>query len=113
MAACDVTGLVRDHADQLIGRFRQEDRARVDEHIAAIDHEGVEARIVDQMHLDVVARHARRAENRHCVVGDQRFSLSIADQAQVLSRRLRDRHSDRDKRRKDNRQPGYGLRGAN
>ena len=105
MAARDVTGFVRDHADQLVGRFRQEDRARVDEHISAIDDEGVKARIVDQMHLDVIARHARRAENRHRVVGDQRFGLGIADQAQLLRRRLRDGYGYRDKRRKGDRQP--------
>ena len=112
MAAFDVTGFMRDHADQLIGRFRQKDRARVYEHIAAIDHEGIEARVVDEMDLDVVARHARRAENRHRVVGDQRFGLGIADQAQLLSQRLRDGHGYRDERRKGNRQPGYDPAGG-
>jgi hypothetical protein len=105
MAACDVAGFMRDHADQLVGRLRQEDRARVDEHIPAIDNEGVKARIVDQMHLDVIARHARRAKNRHRVVGDQSFGLGVADQAQLLRRRLRDGHGYREKRRKGDRQP--------
>ena len=51
VAAGDVAGLVRDDADDLVGRFGLHQRAGVDEQAAPGD-EGVEARIVDQNDLD-------------------------------------------------------------
>ena len=47
MAAGEVAGLVRQHADDLVRRLGIEQRAGVDEDVAAVHHEGVEAAVVD------------------------------------------------------------------
>ena len=43
MAAGDMAGLVREHADDLVRRLRFHQRAGIDEDAAAVDDEGVEA----------------------------------------------------------------------
>ncbi len=77
MAAGDVAGLVRDHADDLVRRLGLQQRARVDEHAAAGD-EGVEARIVDQDDVDARFRQAGGLEDRPRVVAHQRLDLGVA-----------------------------------
>ena len=58
MAADDVAGLVREHADQLIGRGRFHQRAGIDEDAVRIHDEGVERLVVDDDDLDVLLRQA-------------------------------------------------------
>ena len=86
VAAGDVAGLVRDHADDLVRRLGLQQRAGVDEHAAAGD-EGVEARIVDQDDFDAGLRQARRLEDRPRIVAHQRLDLGIADDRHVLRMR--------------------------
>ena len=44
--AGDVAGLVGDDADHLVGRLGLHERAGVDEHVEAVDHEGIEALVL-------------------------------------------------------------------
>ena len=64
MSAGDVAGLVRDDADHLVGRLGLMQGAGVDEDVAAVDHEGVEAVVPDDAHGDVLRAEAGRLEDR-------------------------------------------------
>ena len=83
VAAGDMAGLVRDDADDLVGRLGLQQRAGVDEHAAAGD-EGVEARIVDQNDVDAGFRQARGLEDRPRIVAHQRLDLGIAHDRHIL-----------------------------
>ena len=83
MAAGDVAGLMRDHADDLVGRLGLQQRARVDEHAAAGD-EGVEARIVDENDVDARLRQSCGLEDRPGVVAHQRLDLGVAHDRHIL-----------------------------
>ena len=54
MAAGDVAGLVRQHADDLVRRLRVDQRAGIDEDAAAVSDEGIEGAVVDDDDLDVL-----------------------------------------------------------
>ena len=54
MAAGDVAGLVREHADDLVRRLGFEQRAGIDEDVPAVHDEGVEGAVVDDDDLDVL-----------------------------------------------------------
>ncbi len=47
MAAGQVAGLVREHADDLVRRLGVEQRAGIDEDVAAVHDEGVEGAVVE------------------------------------------------------------------
>ena len=64
VAAGDVAGLVRDDADHLVGRLRLHQRAGVHEHVAAVEHEGVEALVLHDAHLDAARAEAGSLEDR-------------------------------------------------
>ena len=64
MSAGDVARLMREHADDLVRRCRFHQRAGIDEDAAAVDHEGVEARLVDDDDLHVLLGEAGRAQDR-------------------------------------------------
>ena len=78
VAAGDVTGFVRQHADDLVRRFRHQQRAGVDEDAAAGD-EGVKGGIVDQNDLDTRFSKAGRLKDGPDVIGDKRLDLGVAD----------------------------------
>ena len=59
MTSMDMAGFVRDHADQLVGRFGLHDRAQVDEDTLAIRHEGIEGAIIDEDDLAGIAADSR------------------------------------------------------
>ena len=50
MSAGDVAGLVGDDADHLVGRVGLLQRAGMNEDVAAVEHEGVEALVPDDAH---------------------------------------------------------------
>ena len=90
VAADDVAGLVGDDADHLVGRLGLHEGAGVDEHVAAVDHEGVEAVVPDDAHGDVLRAEAGGLEDRQRVVLEQVLDLGVADQRQALRRGRRD-----------------------
>src|SRR3546814_18151177 len=51
MPACHMAGFMRDHADQLHRRVGLGDEAGIDEHPMTASAEGVDAGILDQMHM--------------------------------------------------------------
>jgi hypothetical protein len=91
VAADDVAGLVRDHADHLVGRLGLHEGAGVDEHVVAVHHEGVEAFVPHDAHGDVLRAEAGGLEERDRIVLEKVLDFRIADQRQVLRRGRRDR----------------------
>jgi len=81
MPARNVPRLVREDADKLVWRFRFGDRADMEEHVLAVDHEGVERFVVHDVDIDVLLGQIRRPEDRRGVGGQQILDLSVADQA--------------------------------
>jgi hypothetical protein len=81
MPAGNVAGLMGEHADELVRRFRLHDRADMEEHVLAVDDEGVEALVGDDVDIHVLAGDSGRAEDRLRVIGDQVLDLAVADEA--------------------------------
>ncbi len=107
--AGDVAGLVRDHADDLVGRLGLQDGAGVQEHVEAVDHERVEALVADDAHGDVAAEPCR-LEDRPRVVLQQVLDLGVADEGNALGR-CRQRCADigeREERMQPDTPPGSG-----
>ena len=94
MAAGDMAALVRDHADDLVGRLGVHQRAGMDEHIVPIDDEGVEGAVVDDVDVDALSAEARGVQDRLGIGADQRFRLGIADHAAGLGRGRADERND-------------------
>ena len=100
MAAGDMAGLMREHADDLVRRGRFGERAGVDEDAAAVDHEGVERLVVDQDDLQIGLRQARDPEDRRGIVAHQLLDFGVADQrhaAALLCGRGQRRNRQRDR----------------
>ena len=68
MTAGEVPGLVREHADDLVRRLGFEQRAGIDEDVAAVHDEGVEGTVVEDDDLDVLLGEAGGAQDRRGVV---------------------------------------------
>ncbi len=81
VAAGDVAAFVGDHADQLIGRLGIHQRAGMDEHVVAVDDEGVEGAVVDDVDVDVLRAEPGGIEDRLRIGAQQRFRLGVADQS--------------------------------
>jgi hypothetical protein len=84
MAAREVAGLVRQHADELVRRLRLHDRAVIDENPAAIGDEGVERAVVDDDHLDVLLLESCDAQDRAGIFAKQLFGLGVAQDRRPL-----------------------------
>ncbi len=89
MAAGDVAGFVRDHADHLVGRLGLGQQAGMDEDLHAVGDEGVDALVVDDVDLDREGIEAGRGEDRIGIGAQGRLDLGIADQAGAARLRLR------------------------
>ena len=89
MSAGDVTGLVGEHADDLIRRLRLHQRAAVDEDAAAVGDEGVERTVVDDDDLNILLRQTRRAQNRLRILPQQLLDLGVADDGRPFLRACR------------------------
>ena len=83
MAAGDVPGLMRQNADRLVRRLRLEQQAGVNEDALAARHEGVDARILDQIDPDRLGIDARRLEDGAGIEAQQPLDLGIADERHV------------------------------
>ena len=90
MAAGDMTALMRDDADHLIGVLGLHQRAGMHEHIVAVDDEGVEVFVVDDVDADSLRAEACGGEDRLGVDPDQRFGLGVADEPGGVGRGRRD-----------------------
>ena len=84
VAADDVAGLVGDHADHLVGRLGLRQGAGVDEHVAPVHHEGVEALVPDDAHGDVLRGEPGSPEDGQRVVLEEVLDLGVANQRQPL-----------------------------
>ena len=85
MAAGDMPGLMREHADDLVRRLRFHQRAGIDEDAAAVDDEGVEGRLVDDDDLHVLLGETGGAQQRRGVVAQQLLDLRVADDRRALA----------------------------
>ena len=79
MAAGDVARFMGQNADHFIGRLGLHQQAGVDEQALTAGHEGVDARIIDQVDLDRAGIDTGRPENRLGVEPHQAFDFRIAD----------------------------------
>ena len=91
MAAGEVAGFVRQHADDLVRGLRLHDRAVIHENAAAVGDEGVEGALVDDHHLDVLLFQTGGAQDRPGIVAQQLLGLGVAEhrRAPVLLRKRR------------------------
>ena len=87
MTAGEVAGFVREHADDLVRRLGVEQRAGIDEDVAAVHDEGVEGAVVDDDDLDVLLGEAGHLQDRRGVVAQQLLDLGVADERQAARRR--------------------------
>ena len=85
-------GFVRKHADQLVRRFRLQDRAVIDEDAAAVGNEGVERAVVDDDHLDVLLLETGDAQDRPRVFAQQLLGLGVAQDRRTLALLRPNRH---------------------
>ena len=85
MAAGDVAGLVRQHADQLVRRLGAHDQAGVDKDALAARHEGIERVVLDDHDLDRVGVEAGRLPDRRHEGPDGVLDLGVADQIEALT----------------------------
>ena len=81
MAAGDVARFVRDDADYLVRRIGLLQGAGVNEHVAAIEHKGVEGVALDDADGDAALAEPCCLEDRPRVIVEQLLDLGIADQA--------------------------------
>ena len=99
-----MAGLMGEHADDLVRRFRLHHRAIVDEDAPSVGHEGVERALVDDHHLDVVLFETGGAQNGTRVVAQQLLGLGIADHGgPAILLGGGNRRRKRDRRRRDQR----------
>src|SRR5450631_3380020 len=89
MAAGKVAGLMREHADDLVRRLGVEQRAGIDEDVAAVHDESVEGAVAEHHHLDALLGEAGRAQDRRCVVAQQLLDLGVADDRHAARQILR------------------------
>jgi len=80
VSAHDVAGLVGDDTDDLVGRLGLGQSAGVDEDIAAVDHEGIEAFVPDDAHRNVLGGEPGGLEDRDGVVLEEVLNLAVANQ---------------------------------
>src|SRR5690606_40580148 len=85
VSACDVTRLVRDHADQLIRVLGPLNQSGVQEEVQAAGDEGVEPVVPYEIDADVLRREAGRLENWCREFADGSFDLRVSDQRHSLS----------------------------
>ena len=86
MAAREMSGLVRKYADDLVRRLGIEQRAGIDEDVAAVHDKGVERAIAEHDDPDVLLGQSRGTQNRLCIVAQQLFDLGVADNRHAARR---------------------------
>ena len=81
MAACDVAGLMRHHADKHAGPVGLEDEAGMNEHVGAARDIGVNRRVFHDKDVNSIGIQACRIENRVAVGAQRVFDLRVADES--------------------------------
>ncbi|MGY3467036.1 hypothetical protein ACVW0I_003907 [Bradyrhizobium sp. LM6.11] len=110
MAAGQMPGLVREHADDLVRRLRLKDRTVIDEDAATIGDERVERALVDDHHLDVLLLQTGDAQDRARVFAQELLGLGVAQHRRPLHLRLRGRQrQQRNRSRRDEGGENGGL----
>ena len=84
MPAGNMSGLVRDHADDLARAVGSQQQAGVEEHVEPARDERVERAVDDQMDGDVGRVEARGPENWRGIDADDMFGFGVADEADAL-----------------------------
>ena len=84
MPAGNMTRLMGQHADHLIGCFCRQNNAGIDKNAAAIGHEGIIAFVVDQHDADIGIAKSGCAKNRAHIVLDQALDFRISYDAHPL-----------------------------
>ena len=79
MAAGDVTGLMRNHTDDLAGIFRFHKQACIDEKSLPAGDKGVQGRVIDDVNLDIAGFETGGFEDRLGVHANGIFDLRVAD----------------------------------
>ena len=79
MPAGDVAGLVREHADDLVGRERFHQRADIDENAPRVGDKGVEGFVRDQHDLDILLAEIGGAQDRVGIFAQQLLDFGISD----------------------------------
>ena len=89
MSAGKVAGFVGEHADDFVRRLGFEQRAGVDEDMAAVHDEGIEAAVVehDRRGCSACARPGG-VQDRRRIVAQQLLDLGVADDRQATRRPL-------------------------
>ena len=98
MAAGEMAGLVREHADDLVRGLGVEQRAGIDEDVAAVHDKGVERAVAENDDPDVLLGKPGGAQDRLRVVAQQLLDFGVADNRHaarrlVLRARRRSRRS--------------------
>lgn len=89
MAAGDVAGFVRDHADDLSGVLGAHDQAGIDEQVLSASNEGIQRTVMHQKDVDGLRRQAGGVEQWRAIGPDGIFDLRVADEAGGLPLRRR------------------------
>ena len=95
MAAGDMAGFVRQHADDLVRHRRFHQRAGVHEDAPAVHDERVERAVVDDDDANVLLREAGGFQDRLGVVAQQLLDLGVANERQPARHVLRARGRNR------------------
>src|ERR687896_565200 len=85
MAARDMTRLMRNHTDYLIRRVCLHQSARMNKHVAPVEHEGIEYVAANDADGDTAFSEARSLEDWPGIVVEQVFDLVVANEGQALS----------------------------
>jgi len=86
MPSGDVSAFMRDDPDHLVRCRGAHDQPGMNEHIVAVDDEGVEGTVVDDVDLDALGAEACGIENRFGIVPQQRFGFRVADNSGRIGR---------------------------
>ncbi len=83
MATDDVAGLVGEHANDLVWRFRFHQCAGVDENVMRVHHKRVERPVVDDDDMDVLVAQPRHLEDGLGIVTQKLLDLGVANDRQA------------------------------
>ena len=87
MAAGDMAGLVRQHAEQLVRGFGAHDQAGIDEFVLPAGDEGIELLVLDQIDVQRARLEPRRLPDRRHHRPDIGLDLGVPDEASRRQRR--------------------------
>ena len=86
VSAGDVTGLVREHPDDLVGSIRVQQRAGIDEYAAPVRNESIERAVIDNDDLDILPSEPGDPQDRLGILFEQLLDFRVANDRRTLSR---------------------------